>query len=132
LSVRGWPVSAVGELKPPSRSRRLLRAYGDPETKSEAVAALAQMPDPQAIDAYLDGLAGKNPTLRAGCRKAIEAIRDEALPAIEAKLNELSPETVAELQKIYTKHAAARRSWLFEAKAQKMEPSDYLDFALEQ
>ena len=129
--VRRGAVSALGELKTRSASPRLLKAYSDPETKWEAVAALAQMPDPQAIDAYLDGLAGKNPTLCAGCRKALEAIRDEALPAIEAKLNELSPETVAELQKIYTKHAAARKSWLFEAKAQKMEPSDYLDFALE-
>jgi putative heme-binding domain-containing protein len=108
----------------------LLKAYRDAETKWEVVAALTQMPDAQALDAYLDGLAGKNPTLRAGCRKAIEAIRDKALPAIEAKLNELSPETVAELQKIYAENADARKGRLFQVKAKKLEPADYLDFAL--
>ena len=45
-------------------------------------------------------------------------------------MNELSPETVAELQKIYTENAEARKGRLFEAKAQKLEPADYLDFAL--
>jgi putative heme-binding domain-containing protein len=45
-------------------------------------------------------------------------------------LNELSPETVAELQTIYAEDATARKSRLFEAKAKRLEPADYLDFAL--
>ena len=128
--VRRGAVTALGEMKARSALPQLLKAYRDNETKSEAVAALAQMPDAQALDAYLEGLAGKNPTLRASCRKAIETIRDKALPAIEAKVNDLSPETIAELQKIYAENAPARKGRLFEAKAKKLEPADYLDFAL--
>jgi putative membrane-bound dehydrogenase-like protein len=131
VEVRRGVVTALGELKARSALPRLLEVYRDAEMKWEVVAALARMPDARALDAYLDGLAGKNPTLRASCRKAIEAIRDMALPAIEAKLTELSPETVAELQKIYTESEAARQGRLFEAKAKKLDPADYLDFALE-
>jgi putative membrane-bound dehydrogenase-like protein len=129
--VRRSAITALGELKARSAMQRILKAYRDDETKWEAVAALAQMPDVQALDAYLDGLSGKNPALRAGCRKAIEAVREQALPAIEAKLNELSPETVAELQKIYTDKAEARKSRLFEASAKRLESGDYLEFALQ-
>ena len=88
------------------------------------------MPDARALDAYLDGLEGKNPTLRASCRKAIQAIRDRSLPAVEAKLNELPPETVAELQKIYADSPEARKGRLFEVEAKKLDPADYLAFAL--
>ncbi len=128
--IRRRAVNAVGELKARSATAWLLKAYRDPETKWEAIAALARIPDAQALGAYVDGLAGRNPMLRADCRKAIEAIRDQALPTIEVGVNELSPETVAELQKIYADHAEARRSRLFEAKAKVTEPNDYLEFAL--
>jgi len=128
--IRRSAVTVVGELKARSATAGLLKAYRDPETKWEAIAALVHIPDPRALDAYLDGIRGRNPTLRAGCRKAIEAIRDQALPVIEARLNALPAETVAELQKIYADHAGARRSRLFETKAKILEPADYLDFAL--
>jgi putative heme-binding domain-containing protein len=130
VDVRRGAITALGELKARSAAPRVLKAFQDAETKWEAVAALAQTPDARALDAYLDGLAGKNPTLRAGCRKAIEAIRDQILPAIESKLNKLPPETVAELQKIYAENAEARKGRLFEAPAKKLEPADYLEFAL--
>lgn len=128
--VRRGAVTALGELKARSALPLLLKAYRDPETKWEAIAALTQVPDARALDAYLDGLGGKNPTLRAGCRKVIEAIRDQALPGIESKLNELALETVAGLQKIYADSAGARRGRLFEVKAKKLEPADYLEFVL--
>jgi len=127
--IRRAAVLALGKLKARSALPRLLEAYRDGETKWEAVGALAHLPDVRALGAYLDGLAGKNPELRAACRKAIETVGDKALPAIEAKLNELSPETVAELQKIYAQNVRARKGRLFEAKAKKLEPADYLDFA---
>jgi len=130
-AVRRGAVTVVGELKARSAFPLLLKLYRDGETKWEAIAALARMPDAQALDAYLDGLGGKNPTLRAACRKAIGTIRDKALPAIELKLNGLVPETVAELQKIYADNPEARKSRLFETTARKLEPADYLDFALE-
>jgi len=131
VEVRRGAITALGELKARSTIPRVLEAYRNSETKWEAAAALAQMPDARALGAYLEGLAGKNPALRAGCRKAIEAFRIQTLPAIEAKLNELPPETVAELQKIYADNPEARKGRLFEAKAKKLEPAEYLEFALE-
>ena len=128
--IRRGAVTALGELKARSALPLLLKAYRDQETKWEAIAALAQVPDARALDAYLDGLGGKNPTLRASCRKAIEAIRDRSLPGVEVKLNELPPDTVAELQKIYADSADARKGRLFEVEAKKLEPADYLAFAL--
>jgi putative heme-binding domain-containing protein len=128
--LRRAVVVAIGKLKARSALPRLLEAYRDGGTKWEAIGALAHLPDVRALDAYLEGLAGKNPELRAACRKAIETVGDQALPAIEAKATELSPETVAELQKIYAENARARKGRLFEAKAKKLEPADYLEFAL--
>jgi putative membrane-bound dehydrogenase-like protein len=132
LDVRRDAVTALGEWKARSALPGLLAAYRDSGTKWEAVAALAQMPDVRAVDAYLDGLGGKNPTLRALCRKAIEAIREKALPAIETKLGDLSSETVAELQTVYAQSEAARRGRLFEVKVKKLEAADYLAFAMKQ
>jgi len=128
--VRRGAVNALGELKVRSAVPHLLEAYRDREMKWDAIAALAKTPDLRAVDAYLDGIGGRNPTLRTACRKAIETIRDAALPAIEAKVNELSPETVGELQQLYTASTEARTGRLFEAKAKKREPADYLKFAL--
>jgi putative membrane-bound dehydrogenase-like protein len=128
--IRRGAVIALGELKARSAVPQLLKASRDGETKWEAIAALARMPDARALGAYLDGLGGRSPALRTDCRKAIEAIGDKALPAIEAGLNGLAPETVAELQMIYAKNSEAKKGRLFEAQAKKLEPAGYLEFAL--
>ena len=54
-----------------------------------ALVALVQMPDLRALDAYLDGLGGKDATLREGCRRAVAALRDRALPTIETRADRL-------------------------------------------
>jgi putative heme-binding domain-containing protein len=128
--IRRDAVTTLGEIKARSAIPSLLAAFQNAETKQEAVGALARMPDVQALDAYLDGLSGKNPTSRAACRKAIESIRSNALPLIESKLDALTPETIGELQAIYAKDSEARKGRLFEAKAKIREPAEYLQFAL--
>jgi putative membrane-bound dehydrogenase-like protein len=128
--IRRSVVNILGELKARSALPELLKAIRAAETKWEAIGALAQMPDERAVEGYLEGLGGKNPTLRTSCRKAIEAIRDRALPTIEVKLDELPSETVAELQKIYADNPEAQKSRLFEMKAKKLEPADYFEFAV--
>jgi hypothetical protein len=39
---------------------RLLASFGDPETHATVLAALAQMPNIQALDAYIEGLSSKD------------------------------------------------------------------------
>jgi putative membrane-bound dehydrogenase-like protein len=105
--LRRSAVGALGALKAKDALPALLRAYLDPETRFEAVGALAQIPDLRALDAYVDGLGGKNATVRQACAAAVAAIHGAALPLIEAKLarQELPGEAILELQRIYNKPA---------------------------
>ncbi|HEX7899531.1 MAG TPA: HEAT repeat domain-containing protein [Planctomycetota bacterium] len=105
--LRRAAVGALGALKAKDALPALLRAYLDPETRFEAVGALAQVPDLRALDAYVDGLGGKNATVRQACATAVAAIHASALPLLEAKLarQELPGEAILELQRIYNKPA---------------------------
>lgn len=127
--VRRDAVTALGNLKDRAAIPTLLEAHRDPRIRPAALAALAQVPDPRAIDAYLEGLGGKDAALREGCRRAIAAIRDEALSTIETRADRLSPEVVAQLKSLYDDHAAARRGRLFAVKTKALTPDDYLTFA---
>ncbi len=104
--VRRRAVAALGPLKIKSALPALLAAYIDGETRFEAIGALAEMPDVRALDAYLEGIAGKNQPLREKCRAAVRDIRDAAMPLIEKKLKaqELAPEIIAELQAACAAH----------------------------
>ena len=108
LEIRKAALASLGTLAARSALPSLLRAFLDRSTRFEAIAALAQTPDLRALDAYLDGLGGKNATLREQCRKAVAAIGTAALPVIEAKLDAtlLPNEVIAELQRIYNKPVA--------------------------
>jgi putative membrane-bound dehydrogenase-like protein len=104
--LRRTAVTALGKLKAKSAIPGLLKAYASPDTRFEAIAALAEVPDVRALDAYLEGLGGKNAALREASGKAVAALRGEALPLIEAKMEStlLTPEVVGELQRIYATH----------------------------
>lgn len=105
--TRKAAVTAVGALKAKEAVPALLRAYLDPATRFEAIGALAQIPDLRGLDAYLEGLGGKNATLRQACATAVAALQAPALPLIEAKLAQqlLPGEAILELQRIYNKPA---------------------------
>ena len=105
--LRRAALGALGALKAKDALPAMLRAYLDPDTRFEAVGALAQVPDLRALDAYLEGLGGKNSTVRHACAAAVAALHASALPLIEAKLTrqELPGEAILELQRIYNKPA---------------------------
>ena len=110
-AVRRPAVVAIGAARDKSAVPPLLKAFADPETRSEAVTALAATPDARALDAYLDGLASKTATVRDAARAAVAAIRADALPLIEARLDKtpaLAPTVVADLQRVYTVPVAVK------------------------
>lgn len=105
--LRRSALTALGALKAREALPAMLRAYLDPATRFEAIGALAQVPDLRALDAYLEGLSGKNATLRQACATAVAAIHAPALPLIEERLaaQRLSGEAILELRRIYNKPA---------------------------
>jgi putative heme-binding domain-containing protein len=129
--VRRGAVAALGRLGPKVALARLLSAYRDPETRATALAALAQMPDARALDAYLEGLGGRDANLREACLKAIGRIRDQVLLRIEARADRLPPVVVAQLRRVYKGHAEAAARRLFTVAAEAPAPEAYLAFARE-
>src|SRR6185295_15765014 len=108
VEVRKAAIASLGALAAKSAIPALLKASLDKSVRFEAIAALALVPDLRALDAYLEGLGGKNATLRDQCRKAVTAISAAALPSIESKMEAalLPGEVVLELQRIYNKPVA--------------------------
>lgn len=108
VEVRKASIAALGAVASKSAIPSLLKSYLDRSTRFEAVTALAQTPDVRALDAYLEGLGGKNATVREQCRKAVLAIGAAALPLIESKLEAtmLSGDVIGELQRVYNKPVA--------------------------
>jgi putative membrane-bound dehydrogenase-like protein len=128
--ARRGAVGALGRLKNKSAVPALLEARQNPALRMEATTALAQMPDAHALDAYLDGLGGKNAALRESCRRAVTAIQAQALPMIEQRIDTLSPEVIAELRLALAKSSEAKKGKLFAVAAKTLEPADYEQFAL--
>jgi putative membrane-bound dehydrogenase-like protein len=108
LEVRKAAIASLGTIASPSSVPSLLKAYLDKSTRFEAVASLSRIPDLRALDAYLEGLGGRNAALREQCRKAVEAIGTAALPLIESKLEAtlLSGDVIIELQRVYNRPVA--------------------------
>jgi putative heme-binding domain-containing protein len=127
--IRRGAVAALGRLGTKVALPRLLSAYRDPETRAEALAALAQLPDVRALDAYLEGLGGRDANLRAACLKAIGRIRDQALAKIEARAERLPPVAIAQLRRLYQGYAEAAGGRLFTVAAEAPAPEAYLAFA---
>jgi HEAT repeat protein len=111
--TRRAAVRVLASFKHPRIVDPLLKAWVDPETESEAVAGLANVPDVRALDAYLAGLGSANISVRLKCRQAIGRIHSEALPLLEAKASGLPLLTLRELQFIYEHDPKARGGPLF-------------------
>jgi putative heme-binding domain-containing protein len=130
--VRRAAVTALGDLKDRAVIPTLLAAHRDARVQPAALAALAHVPDLRALDAYLEGLGGRDATLREACRQAITALRDRALPAIEAKADRLSPEVVVQLRQVYESRPTARRGRLFALAVKATTSEVYFQFARSQ
>ncbi|MFN3485149.1 MAG: HEAT repeat domain-containing protein, partial [Planctomycetota bacterium] len=107
--------TALGALAAgvPSRDAvpALLKAYLDPETRFEAIEALARVPDLRALEAYLEGLGGRNAALRQKCREALRAIAGDALKPLEElyAAGRIGPEALSEIQRVYNAPEPVRR-----------------------
>jgi putative heme-binding domain-containing protein len=130
LAVRRDVVGVLGTLRAKAAVPQLLRAYQVPETRSEAIAALARIPDRRALDAYLEGLGGKDPSVRDECRKALAVIREEVRPLIREKLalGTLPAQVVLELGSVYGGDRGLAP--LIESVRGRTKPEEYAAFSL--
>jgi putative heme-binding domain-containing protein len=130
IGVRRLAVNALGSLRAKAAVPSLLEAYWRPETRSEAVAALARVPDPRALEVYIDGLAAKSPGVRDECRKALTVIREEVRPQVRDRLTSrtLPAPVVLELGAIYARDRELAP--LFAPGPGRLKPDDYGAFAL--
>jgi putative membrane-bound dehydrogenase-like protein len=103
LDVRKSAIAALGTVADREAIPALLSAAERPETRFEAIKALAAMPDVLALQAYLGALGDKSPDLRKAAADAIGKVRTQAVPVLDqlAARRELSPAVVPELRKIY-------------------------------
>ncbi len=106
-AVRAAAIEALGALKAKSAIPELVKAAGDEATQFDAITALAAMPDPRALSAYLTGLTSKNVELRKACRGALAAIREQVTPALEqfAQRKEIPAAALPELRQVFSSFA---------------------------
>jgi putative membrane-bound dehydrogenase-like protein len=132
IERRNAAARSLGNMKAKTAIHSLVDASTNPSTREAATSALAQMPDVQALDAYLGSLSSKNASLRQQCQQAIEAIRESALPLIEAKIgtNGISTDLVGLLQKTYSSHPNALKGPLFKVRGTQLAAKDYESFVL--
>jgi putative heme-binding domain-containing protein len=107
-AVRDGAIAAAGALNLRAAIPRLVALGAVEASRSQALAALTQLPDPRALDAYLAGLTDRNPDLRRASRRALLTVRDlvgveleqrvrqkkvadAALPAVERVLTRFTP-----------------------------------------
>ncbi len=129
LETRRRTLAALSSLASRVAVPELLRLAKDPETKDDAAAALARIPDPAALDVYLDGLRSRSIELRDACRRALRAIEAHALPKVEERASEFSPEVLQELRLAFDGSEKARKGPLFSVATKSIEPEEYLEFA---
>jgi len=131
--IRKAAALAIGAQKSKEAVAALLEIYKQKEIAKEVITALAATPTMKALDAYLDGLASSDATLRGTCRRAIRAIQKEALAAIEARLdtNPLPTQAISELQDLYTRSIPEKerttKLWKYDTK--KLSPEAYANYA---
>jgi putative membrane-bound dehydrogenase-like protein len=103
-TVRIATVEALGAVRDRDAIPLPLNAFDGESTQNAAALALARMPDPSALRAYLWGLSQRSPELRNACARAIRQIRDLVVPALNtlAERHELPTSVLSELRTIYS------------------------------
>lgn len=112
----------------------LLAAWKDKDVQKEAILALAAGPDVKALDAYLEGLASSDGNVRGKCRKAMENVREKAVPIVEARLDTDPPpaRAVLELQQAYERYypkEQREKMKLYQFDTKALAPEAFLAFA---
>jgi putative membrane-bound dehydrogenase-like protein len=103
MSVVKASIAAIGRIQDRASVPFLIERSTEKETKFEAMAALAEIPDERATRVYLTGLTERNPQLRKACAIALNKIRIAAIPTLErlAARKELPSTALPELRKIF-------------------------------
>ena len=130
LGVRRLAVNALGAMRARAAVPPLLEAYRRPETRSEAVAALSRMPDPRALEVYIDGLGGEE-SRRAGRvpqGPGGDPRGGAAAGPGQAASGTLPAPVVLELGTIYA--GDRELAPLFAPARGRLKPDDYAAFAL--
>ncbi|HSI33370.1 MAG TPA: PVC-type heme-binding CxxCH protein [Tepidisphaeraceae bacterium] len=132
--VRKAAAQGIATLKTHKAIEPMLAVYKtDPTLAKEAIDALAATPDMKALDAYLDGLAKPDGTVRGNCKKAIQSLGKKALPVIEARLetDPLSTVAINELQQAFQKavpeNERTTKLWKYDTKA--LAPEAFVRYA---
>jgi putative heme-binding domain-containing protein len=127
-AVRKEAVSSLTTRKEKAAVPALLERLAEADLRFDVINALAQTPDIRALSAYLEGLGGKNVAQRAACLKAVTALKNEALPAIEARVaakSALPADVIVQLQKVYANDVAAAKSRLFSTEVSTLALEEY-------
>ncbi len=105
LPVVKAAITAIGRIQDKSSVPALIDKSAQKETKYEAMAALADIPDVRAARIYLAALTERNPQLRRSAASALAKIRNESIPVFEqlAARKELPSTALPELRKIFEK-----------------------------
>ena len=130
VEIRREAILALGQLRDRSSVSDLLLAWKSPETREAALTALAQLKDSRAVDAYLNGLEQKDANLRAQARSALTAIRQEALPLIEARSAGLSDDVLRKVRLIYQGNPRAKKGPLFANSPPPPSMQDFFSYAM--
>ena len=129
--VRRSAIVAAGNLKDKALLPPLLALHSAKIAPTDVALALAKMPDLRALDVYLEGIGGKENSLRDPSRRAIEAIREKALAPIEERhrAHPFAGQALAQLQRAFGKDDQALKGPLFEGDAKPVTPAAYATFA---
>jgi putative membrane-bound dehydrogenase-like protein len=135
LTVRKEVVICLGKRKERDAMPELLALLSNKDLKFDAITALAQMPDPRAAGAYLEGIGGKNNKQRDESIRALSLVKKDAWPTVETRLKAkpaLPAGVVLQLQKIYQNVPEAKDSSLFKLAVKEIRPEDFATASLKE
>ena len=103
--VRKVAATAAAQALDREAIEPLIALARDPACRSEAVAALCELPDPRALPVYLDAIAEKDLEARARGERALLAIRDLAAVELEgkARAGKLNHASAAAVERVLTR-----------------------------
>ena len=132
--VRRAAIVTAGSLKDKKLLPKLLELYAAGVTTGDITLAVAKMPDVTALGIYLDGIGGKENSLRDPSRRAIEAIKGKVLAQIEERhrAKPFTGQALSQLQRAYGKDDTALKGPLFEGDSKPVTPEAYAKFATRQ
>lgn len=130
LEVQRDAILALGTCKSPEAIPILKKACERDSVRADALIALAQIPNLDALDFYLDALQHSNAPVRIAAESALRAVRKEAKPLLQARLARLPVPAAAVLKTIYADDPNVLE--MFASISPAAGPDDLLEYALKQ